>query len=292
MYGSMITASRKNDAVIAVCQNNSTKQIEIQKVNPAAAELTGYGKSELEGKLFTDILPDNIKETLDSYVEFDNSFNDLAHVVNRAMKFQILTRDGDVLPIGIRAFHVPGASQNPCFELLIRDISLQEEMKKIREQLQADKQNADIDPDTGLPSIDFMAQYMEAVRSFLETHRIDATFALMELSVYDMINQNYGEDAANEAVSTVGERFRAVCRAEDAIAYLNDGIFGVLLFDCSGVNAKSVFNRITNKIANPAIRIRGHGELNLNTYVAYHQMRGDEPVEDVVNYCAEQLANR
>lgn len=291
MYkGGMITARRKNDAVIAVCQKNDEERIEIEKVNRGAEFLTGYPDAELKGKPFVIILPSNLQDIVESYVEFEPGGNDLASVLKRTREFHIRDKKGQEVPVSLKVFYVPGEDKNARFELLMRDITLQEKMDLIKAQLiEEQHSNLITDVDTDLPNAEFMRFYVNAVHEFIESNNVEATFvtALAE-SYYDTI-VSQGKLAGDRLMKTLGERANSSARAEDAVTYLGEGVLGFLLFDCSAENAPAALNRILGKMLQTEIEV-SEG-VTVDTYVntVYHQISHEDSFETIVQLCYDAL---
>ena len=287
----IITARRKNDAVIAVFQDNKKHDVTIEDLNSGAEFLTGYRKVELMGKSFSSLVPPQIKDILQSYIEYDDPMgDDLATVLKRTRQFQVVNKHGENVPISLKVFYVPGSGSATRYEILMRDVSLQEKLEAIKKQLiEEQKANNSIDPATSLPNYIALRQYITLVRDFVEKSRVEAIFALIDIETYDQTLHTKGEMAANLLVQTVGERFRKASRAEDTIGVIGNGIVGVLLFDCNTANAPLAFNRIKNKIIEAPVEIKPGLEVSVTINIAYHQVAENDTVEKVFRNCASML---
>lgn len=287
MYkGGMITARRRNDAVIAVCQKNDEAQVEIEDINNGAEFLTGYPKAELQGKPFSVLLPKNLKEIVESYVEYEQGGNDLATVLKRAREFSILDKSGHDIPIHLKVFYVPGSDKNPRFELLMRDMTLQEKIDAIKVKLiEEQHSNAVTDIDTDLPNAEFLRSYVNTVHDFIESQRVEAVLVTMHIEIfYDSI-VNYGKLAGDQLVKTLGGRAKSSARAEDAITYLGDGVLGLLLFDCDAPNAPYAINRIKNKMLASPIEVKPGIKVPARLNVVYHQIALEDRFDNMLKQC-------
>lgn len=291
MYkGGMITARRRNDAVVAVCQKNDEALVEIEDVNNGAEFLTGYPKSELQGKPLTAILPENLKDIVESYVEYEPGGNDLATVLKRARAFSIINKQGADIPISLKVFYVPGVDKNPRFELLMRDMTLKEKMDAIKAQLiEEQRSNNIIDIDTELPNPEFLRYYVNTVHDFIESNHVEACIIVVHAeSFYDTI-VNYGKLAGDQLVKVLGERARSATRGEDTVAYLGDGMLGLLLFDCNAENAPAAMGRIKAKMLASPVEVKAGVEVSATLNVAYHQISVEDNYDSVVKLCMDTL---
>lgn len=287
----IITARRKNDAVIAVLQDNLHHNVLVEDANPGAEYLTGYSKAELKGKSLNDLVPPQIKDTLQSYIEYDDPMgDDLAAVLKRTRRFQLTTKNGDNIPVTLKVFSVPGASTTPRYELLMRDMALQEKMAEIKKHLvEEQKANVNIDTDTGLPTIMALREYIELVREFVQRNHVEATFALLDIENYENIAQTSGVEIANRLVQEVGERFRKASRAEDTVGVIGNGIVGVLLFDCNATNAPLAFGRIKNSIVEKPVMLAPAIDVTVKLNIVFHQIEEKDVVDTVFRTCATLL---
>lgn len=286
----MVSAKRKSDAVIAVRQNNTGHKIEIQDVNRAAEQLTGRAKTDLIGRHFSDILPDRYQDMIDSYVEYDTNTNDLDHVLKRVIEFKVRNKIGEEVPVEMKVFRIPGRDLDPCFEILMRDITLQEKMKEIKQRLQQEVSAQQItDTDTGLPSIAALLQYIDIVAEFITTHKVEAAFGIIDIEPFYPIQENYGPAAANRLMKEIGDRFKRTVRAEDSLGYFGDGMLGVLLFDCNNENAMVALRRIRASFTNKPIEILPGQSENITVNISFRQIIAGEDVGTLVQDCAAVL---
>lgn len=287
MYkGGMITARRRSDAVIAVCQRNDESEIEIENINGGAEFLTGYPKSELQGQSLSVLLPPNLKDIVESYVEYEAGGNDLAAVLKRAREFSILDKTGHNIPISLKVFYVPGQDKNPRFELLMRDMTLQEKMDIIKAQLiEEQRTNTVVDVDTDLPNAEFLRYYVNTVHDFIESHRVEACLIVMHAeNFYDTIVAN-GKLSGDQLMKVLGERAKGATRAEDAVTYLGDGMLGLLLFDCDAKNAPSAINRIKIKMLIAPVEVKAGIEVSTTLNTVYHQLLLEDSFDSVIKLC-------
>lgn len=251
-----ISAKRKIDAVLTVSQNNNNQSIDIVAANRAASRLTGVDIEKLEHSAFIDILPDNLKETVESMVEFDaQGTRDLASVLRRMFHFSIKKPNGDVIPVSLKVFYVLSEDMNPRYELLMRDVTLIKQLEELREQsLESQSHNTHLDEQTGLAQTDTLVNSLNLVSQFMHgSGSIEATFVAVGIDEIDKLTKKYGEASAPNLIKQLGAELRKVCRAEDTVALIDDKTIGLVLLDCNTDDAQHVLNRYRLKVNNTGI---------------------------------------
>jgi diguanylate cyclase (GGDEF)-like protein/PAS domain S-box-containing protein len=250
-----ISAKRKIDAVLTVCQNNREQTVDITAANRAAERLIGKTSEQLEQESFTSILPQNLRDMIENYVEYDASGGrDLASVLRKMLHFSVLNNQGANIPVSLKVFYVLSEDTNPCYELLMRDNTLIKQLEELKkESLESQQHFNDIDSQTNLPRTESLARNVSLVTRFVDKSNIEATFAIVTIDHMDKLTQKYGESAFNNIITHVGALLRKACREEDTVAYLGEGKIALILLDCNEEDANSVLNRYRLKINNSSI---------------------------------------
>lgn len=279
----MISASRKTDAVISVQQDNDNQKIEIQAINAAAGDLMGYDPSALQGADFNKVLPVHIQDSISSYLEYEHAGYDLANVLRRTPKFHILHREGQEIPVQLKVFYVLSEGGNPRFELLLRDISLQERLELMLEELKrthSEGKYSDLLP--GLFNRASMMASAELVTSFVQQHGLSAYFAVFHVDRYNSFAAHYGSEATRSLLSVVAKRCMTSIREGDTVAYMGDGKFAVLLFDCSHENVLGVLNRIKETICKTGFDMLDDEEFCITLSTGYTMLEAGQSVNQVM----------
>ena len=287
----MISASRKNDAVISVCQYNDEKSIRIETINQAAEKLIGFNAMELVGKEIDEILPEKIRDNVRSYVEFEDDGADLATVLSKTRRFNILSKEGIMVPVNLKVYCVIAHDKNPRFELLLRDVSLYEKMELMRLQLQNERLAAQQLVGSGIPDTQLLLNCLDMVISFVGQEDVDASFAVMEIDSFDRVMKQYGNTAIDIILSEINSRYVENCREEDTIGYLGMGRIGALLFDCDERNAVIVINRVRNAISSVPMMIDEETPLKITVSVGYKKIMSNDTSQDIITSC-EMAAGR
>ncbi|HBM88626.1 MAG TPA: hypothetical protein DD437_08790, partial [Rhodobiaceae bacterium] len=78
----------------------------IEHANAAAVSLTGYGVEELVGQPLSLLLPLKIAKAHDTYVAHYNKHGETQGVLGQPRRFEVLARDGSLIPIQLKAFRL------------------------------------------------------------------------------------------------------------------------------------------------------------------------------------------
>lgn len=292
-----ISAKRKIDAVLTVSQNNANKSIDITAANKAASRLTGIDVEKLEQSAFTSILPDNLKETVESLVEFDDGGvgQDLATVLRKMFHFSIKKANGEIIPVSLKVFYVLSEDLNPCYELLMRDITLIKQLESLREQsLESQSHNTHIDARTGLAQSDTLKRSLDLVSTYMHgSGSIEATFVAVAIDNMSKLTHKYGDDVPSVILKQVGEALRKVCRAEDTVALIDDSTIGLVLLDCNHDDAQHVLNRYRLKLNNTAVAPqpeKADNIINITASFGFKEVKQGDTIENLIAISKNQLA--
>ena len=281
---STLSAKRKGDAVINIRQNNLNKTIEIERLNPAAEKITGFHNADLIGHPFQQILPTRIKDTILSYVDFEDTNSDFASVARKIPNFQLHAKDGHDTPVSLKIFYLPSSDPKiQEYELLMRDVTLIKMLDELKKEL-AENQDAEaIDPATGLPSAEVVQQAVITAYSFVEQYPVEVSLAVIGVDNLSEIAENYGEEAAFEVIKLVGEKVKQTCREEDTVGHLGEGDIGAVLLDCNTDNAKAVLGRIKNNINDKPLTLSNGQSITISLSMAYVQIMPEYDLESMYN---------
>lgn len=237
----MFQASRKNDALLTICQHNGHHTLEVCDANAYSSDLLGFSQEELLTKSFFDIVSADIQETITDYLEFGIGGNDVANILRKVRTCHMCHKDGSYVPIRLKVFPNVSQGEAPCFTLLMRDNTLLEKLEELRIRMAEERQNQELDAATGLPNRNEMVRVVELFHEFVEEYdKINASLAIIQL------DESYHKDVS--FISQVGEAFQTICREDDTIGYLGGGTLCVVLYDCSAEHTQGVLSRIKKAI--------------------------------------------
>lgn len=291
-----INAKRRTDAIISIRQDNVARNITIQHMNGAAERLTGYTITDILNQNFSTILSPRVNQLISEDLEFSSenviAMNDFASVARKIPNFQILSKNGEVIPVSIKVFNLVGNNRNiQEYELLIRDITLIskiEELKDIMRRSEGTIQEKD--PDTGLMSINSIVFALDTSYAFLKQyHAIDVCFALIEISNIRKIAEQHGEPIALKLIGALGNIVKKCCRKEDIVGYMGDGIVGMVLIDCNSQGMEIVLKRIRATVSSAKITLQGNQSIILPLSISYSQLRTDKQLPEMIDACENGL---
>ncbi len=291
-----ISAKRKIDAVLTVCQNNDSRTVEITDANRAAYRLIGADSESLPHSSFTKILPEDLKETIESMVEFDAlGGRDLASVLRKMLHFSIKRADGNVVPVSLKVFYVLSEDTNPCYELLMRDITLIKELEALKKQsLENQAHLHNIDKNTGLSGLETLKESLGLLSGFMhKSGNIEATFTAVEIDQIDRLTKKYGDSTAQNLIKQAGENLRKACRAEDTVALIDDRTIGLILLDCNHDDAMQVLNRYRLKINNTGVSPTAEKPDNIIHITAsfgFKEIKSGDNIDSLVSTSLAELA--
>ncbi len=291
-----ISAKRKIDAVLTICQNNDSESIEITAANKAAARLTGVSPDTLKTKKLTDILPENIKETVESMVEFSSDgVRDLASVLRKMLHFCILNRNGEEIPVNLKVFYIVSENNHPCYELLMRDVTLIKKLEELRTKSveKHSHQPKDTDSEIGLAGIITLKENLNFISGYITgSTAIEVTFAAIKIDNLEKLTKKYGEQSAAHIMKQVGAELTKISRAEDTVALINDTTIGLILLDCNQEDAHNVLNRYRLKISNSAIapnEAKKDSVIRVTPSIGFKEIKPQDTIESLVETTRENL---
>ena len=271
----MISVSRKNDAVISVCQNNDSKTIEIQQMNEAATALIGYTAEELVGKSLLDIVGPAVKDNIESYLEFEEGGNDLASVLTKTRRMQLISNKGDIVPVSLKIFSVVAAYKNARFELLMRDNSFSEKMEQLKD---------DYEKDT-LPGLEFFEKSFELVSRSVSNNNIIACLVVLSITGYKLLIDCLPEENVKVLLNEIAQRYYSTSRLDDTIGYLGEGKIGLFIVDCPPQTISRVIERITGKITATPITLPNDEFISVTVQSRYTPVTKDATLKELIALC-------
>ncbi|MGL9760957.1 MAG: hypothetical protein ACR5LB_01840 [Wolbachia sp.] len=120
-----ITARRKDDAVISLCQDNRRKTVLISGLNQTARDLLKYEKESLLNKPLINILSAKAANDVRNYLEYAEDGYDLLDIFPKVISFSLINSKGEDIKTKVKVFRTMQFTNDKInYELLIRDISL------------------------------------------------------------------------------------------------------------------------------------------------------------------------
>lgn len=283
----MYSASRKSDSVISVCQHNNAKMVRITGANRSAEEIIGYKLQQIYDHDFNDLLPQDLKEHIEEYLDFEDQYYDLAKIISRTRNFRLKAINGREVPVEVKVFYTLSNGTSPCFDLLIRDLSLKKEMEDYRIKLQSER--------SALSNIiydnekEFLFQEIALVSYFIKKYPIEALFAVFSVNNFDVHSRKLGDNIA-DFIQEIKDRFNSSTRIDDSIHYIGNGCFAAIFFDCPYEFAKNVLVRIKWKLSSQEFVIEEE-RLTISLSAAYSNLNSELEPDQMVISCERALNN-
>ena len=154
-----------------------------------------------------------------------------------------------------------------AYVCLLRDIT---DQKQIQQQRQSDGLR---DVLTGLPGRAMFLELLDgAVRRARESKDYDFAVVFIGMDRLNVINEDLGYAAGDQALTELAHRLRRVARAQDVVARIGGDEFGVLLESADGQDVQRFGQRIQDALQAP-LRLTDHDlHLSASTGIAMSTM--------------------
>lgn len=281
-----ISAKRKNDAVVKVCQDNQKKMLKIESMNRAAEKLTGYRQIELVDKALQKLLPDEVNDLIEGFIDYSDMGGDLATVLRKVRDFRVLNRNGEDIPVNLKIFYVLSEdSAKPTFELLMRNMTLLHKLEELKRQVVARQGKGDVyDANTGLLRESVIIDSLTHIRSFISNYMLEVSFGVISVDHVDKIASKY-RTTVDEIMRKVGEKVAKVFRGDDIIGCTAEHFICSILFDCSTEDAQKAFNRAKSVCERQPITLENGTEIPVKISASYLQVNPDLSPQAILERC-------
>lgn len=213
----------------------------IEYINKAFSEMTGYTRSEVLGKnprfLRSDKTSSSVYKTMWSNLIKGEVWN--GELVNR-------NKDGSEY---IHAFKI-----TPIFDSnhkIINYMSLAEDITEKKEIENKIHYLANFDSLTGLPNREHMKEHIYHNLRLAKRSNRPFTIMFLDLDHFKEINDSLGHSYGDILLQEVGKRLKIVLREEDTLSRLGGDEFIVLLPDTDSNGASQVAQKILEIISSP-----------------------------------------
>lgn len=275
----------EKDAVLIVSQNNAKRLIKIKEINKEAAELLGYHPTELEGVSLQDVLGKRAVESIDDFLEFEDDAPDLDTVLSRVPEFRMKSKKGEELLLAMRIYRDPARDSSHWFRIILKDERRQIQDHSLQQMIAENMAGVQaLDEATGLPDHYSAGKYVELTQKYVNTHDLNATFAIVRIDRHNKNLGQYGEQACVELLRHVASCCKTKFRADDVVCRLSDHAIGLLLLDISPESSRVVLNRLRWFIASHRINFGGKPNFSVTASVIFSPLRKDE-TRNVVAEC-------
>lgn len=281
---------RSNDAVVTICQNNSSKSIEISDINKIAEEMLGYGNKEIAGQPLSHVLPPRIAELLKEYVEYESDANDVGSVLSKVQSFAVIGKNGKEIGYRLKVVRAESGADNIVFKLVLQDRMGLRKNEELRRMIQENfKGHESLDPDTGLPDRQSLGKDIELMGYYNSKSDLRTCFAILQLDHYDELFSQYGKHVCHALMKHVAAISHQNLRPDDVVGSVSYKRIGVLLLDTTPESARMVFNRLRWQIAANPFLLPDKTTVGLSVSISFARVGGRVSDKKLIEGCDEAL---
>lgn len=280
-------STRKDDLRIDVVQHQSEKTLMIIAADKDFEAHVMRSQEELVGKDLRTILPRNIREMIDDYLEFGDEIQDLAAVLGKINRFALLHKKGREIRFSLKILRDMSDGTNPQFQLHLSRLKVMESLCQQLGLPEVSKKDV-IDADAGMPTRASFLRHLEVVTQAVEMGKINATLALIRVDQYNTITHQYGRDASNLLLKQLGQVIRTNLREDDVLGYAEPNRVAVLLLETKKENAKIPLNRIRWMFAANPIEVKDE-KIPVTLTATYIELQGKDDPAKLIEQCQRLL---
>ncbi len=235
--------TRKDDLRLDVQQQQQDQSLVILSVDPELEQHLSLGVDELVGKDLRTILPRNIQEIIESYLEFGDDMQDLSAVLSKVRKFGLMHKKGREIRFSLKILRDISNDSNPRFQMHLSRLKV---MESLRAQLgipETQEQDA-LDSIAGMPGRASFLRHLKVVNEAVAQSKVSACIALLRIDQYNDITHKYGQEATKILFKHLEQTLVTNLREDDVMGYVEPNRVAILLLETKKENAKIPLNRI------------------------------------------------
>ena len=235
--------TRRDDLQLDVVQNQEEKSLTIRAVDPDLEHHLLLDADELIGKDLRMILPRNIQETIENYLEFGDEIQDLSAVLSKIPKFALMHKKGREIRFSLKIVRDISNDRNPHFQLHLSRLKV---IESLRAQLgMPEIQEEDVlEPTIGMPNRTSFLKHLKVVNEAVAQSKVSACIALVRVDQYNEITHKYGQEASTILFKQLAQVVKTNLREDDVLGYVEPNRVAILLLETKKENAKIPLNRI------------------------------------------------
>ncbi len=285
----MLNTYRRHDAVMVVCQNNQSKQIEIASINEQAQKITGYGLDEAIGRNLFELLDKPMQEHLRERVNFDDNQDDMADALSRMRSIKLRNRNGSLQEFRLRVVRSELIGNHPTFHLVLEDERITEKSDNFKQVLKENfKGHEVLEQQTGLPNRQSVMKDLEMFQFFAKKREATACFAVLQLDNAAQLSAMMGEQIPYQVLKHLGQLCAQRLRSEDAVGIISSRALGLILMQITPESARVVLNRLRWSAASMPVILDTSKRVEPQISIAFH-MVGDESAEAIIIKCEDTV---
>ena len=240
-----------------------------------AERLTGVSSAAAVGRQFTpgllDICNTAGRRLRDEACPVARSLSTVAQLRQR---LEILGRQGEHVAVDLHAIPVLG----PDGQLQGATVLLQDAQPEASLEVKCEALHAEVTKDPMTKAAN-RAEFDRMLALFIEAHQqagMPCSLIMSDIDHFKKINDTFGHQAGDEAIITIANLLKQMCRSGDLVARYGGEEFAVLCADCSADDAVARAEQIRRKLAETPHACLGTRRLTASFGVAQLQP-GDTP---------------
>jgi diguanylate cyclase (GGDEF)-like protein len=206
-------------------------------------------------------------------------------VLGNPRRFEVRARDGEILPIELKAFELGAPPLTPAFGAVMVDLR-----ERLRVEVERDAaldhmaKLALTDELTGLPN---RRAFMEALRrehASVQRYEVPTSIAVMDIDHFKQVNDTYGHDAGDEVLRQVAHVLCEELRRDDLVGRLGGEEFGAILTHDSFGDACRVGDRLCSAVRGISLEIGGSRLSNISISVGIAALDAAVPPDGALKF--------
>jgi two-component system cell cycle response regulator len=141
----------------------------------------------------------------------------------------------------------------------------------------SERERAIVDPLTGLHSLGVFEANIAIEGERALRNRGHFGLITLELDVFRVIVETYGQPAGDKVLREVAGRLRALCRPDDLIARIGPHRFGIVLLDADSYHAGHFAEAVRDAVANPKVPLESDVSVRVTASVGVAALPYDAP---------------
>jgi GGDEF domain-containing protein len=247
----LVSAKRKNDAVIQVTKRGSAADLIVTHLNRAAEQLLGSKAEMILGKKINSLLEQELQEAL-----LEEEEENLPALFRHFTYTKIKNSSDKRISVAIKVFDLPSLPQVHNYEFLLHDLSLLENLHSLKDSIrQSQAQTKNKDALTNLPDGQFLEICLREISRHKAKKSIDVALVNISLAPFENIfsSDTTAEDCALFLASV--QNLNEGLRSEDVLISMGKEKFSLLLIDCTAADAvKNVLPRLQQRFLKKPIQ--------------------------------------
>ncbi|QDS99721.1 diguanylate cyclase [Adhaeretor mobilis] len=251
------------------------EQSRIQLWSKGAERLTGVSAGAAQGRIFT---PDLLDMCNSDGRRVANDSCPVAQAIKSSsqirQRLQLLGRQGTHVAIDLHAVPVHGTSGS----LLGATVMLHDAQPEASLEEKCEALHAEVTKDP-MTKVANRAEFDRMQALFIDAHEqacMPCSLIMVDIDHFKSINDTFGHQAGDEAIITVANLLKSMCRSGDLVARYGGEEFAVLCADCGNATAASRADQIRRKLSETPHSVLGNKRITASFGVTELQA-GDNP---------------